>query len=100
MRPARLNDSHMPAFVSRVNLSDWQVKSYYTKGYFDKFYPIHKGTALSKQQLSTGTICVGLERSLTSTRWARTLNDVSPVSASLIVEDKVSRQLFLKLPPS
>uniref|UniRef100_UPI003AF92A4E hypothetical protein n=1 Tax=Thiolapillus sp. TaxID=2017437 RepID=UPI003AF92A4E len=57
----------MLAFVSRAHLSDRQVKSYYTKGYFDKFHPVHKGTALSKQQRTTGTKRVGRVRSLTST---------------------------------
>ena len=45
----------MLAFVSTAHLTDGQVKSYYTKGYFDKFHPVHKGTALSKQQPTTGT---------------------------------------------
>ena len=56
----------MLALVSRAHLSDRQVKSYYTKGYFDKFHPVHKGTALSKQP-TTGTKRVGRVRSLTST---------------------------------
>ena len=57
----------MLALVSRADPSDRQVKSYYTKGYFDKFHPVHKGTALSKQQPTTGTKHVGRVRSLTST---------------------------------
>ena len=57
----------MLAFVSGAHLSDRHVKSYYTKGYFDKFHPVHKGTALSKQQPTTGTNRVGRVRSLTST---------------------------------
>ena len=57
----------MFAFVSRAHLCDRQVKSYYTKGYFDKFRPVHKGTALSKQQPTTGAKRVGRVRSLTST---------------------------------
>ena len=57
----------MLAFVSTAHLTDGQVKSYYTKGYFDKFHPVHKGTALSKQQPTTGTKRVGRVRSFTST---------------------------------
>ena len=57
----------MLAFVSGAHLSDRHVKSYYTKGYFDKFLPVHKGTALSKQQPTTGTKRAGQVRSLTST---------------------------------
>ena len=57
----------MLAFVSRAHLSDRQVKLYYTKGYFDKFLPVGKGMALSKQQPTTGTKRVGRVRSLTST---------------------------------
>ena len=57
----------MLAFISRAHLSDPQVKAYYTKGYFDKFHTVHKGTALSKQQPTTGTKRVGRVRSLTST---------------------------------
>ena len=57
----------MLAFVSRAHLSDRQVQSYYTKGYFDKFHPVHKGTVLSKQRPTTGTKSVGRVRSLTST---------------------------------
>ena len=57
----------MLAVVSRAQMSDWQVKSYYTKGCFDEFHPVHKGTALLKQQPTTGTKCVGRVRSLTST---------------------------------
>ena len=57
----------MLAFVSTAHLTNRQVKSYYTKGYFDKFHPVHKGTALSKQQRTTGTKRVGRVRSLTST---------------------------------
>ena len=54
----------MLALDSRAHLSDRQVKSYYTKGYFDKFHPVHKGTALAKQQPTTGTKHVGRVRSL------------------------------------
>ena len=57
----------MLAFVSTAHLTDRQVKSYYTEGYSDKFHPVHKGTALSKQQPTTGTKRVGRVRSLTST---------------------------------
>ena len=57
----------MLAFVSRAHLSDRQVKSYYSKGYFDKFHPVHKGTALSKEQPTTGTKRVGRVRLLTPT---------------------------------
>ena len=57
----------MLVFVSRAHLSDRQVKSYYTKGYLDKFHPVHKGMALSKQQPTTGTKRVGRVRSLSST---------------------------------
>ena len=57
----------MLASVSTAHLGDRQVKSYYTKGYFDKFHPVHKGTALSKQQPTTGTKRAGRARSLTST---------------------------------
>ena len=51
-------------FKSKSEWSAGQIVLH--KRYFDKFYPIHKGTALSKQQPTTGTICVGRERSLTS----------------------------------
>ena len=55
----------MLAFVSRAHLSDRQVKSYYTKGYSNKFHPVYKGTFFSKQQPITGTKRVGRVRSLT-----------------------------------
>ena len=57
----------MLAFVSRAHLSDRLVTSYYAKGYFDKFLPVGKGMALSKQHPTTGTKRVGRVRSLTST---------------------------------
>ena len=55
----------MLAFVSKAHLSDRQVKSCYTTGYFDKFHPEHKGTVLSKPQPTTGIKRVELVRSLT-----------------------------------
>ena len=59
----------MLAVVSRAELSasDQQVKSYHTKGYFEKLHPVYKGMALSKQKRTTGTKCVGRVSSLTST---------------------------------
>ena len=57
----------MLSFVSTAHLTDRQVKSYYTKGYFDKFHPVHQGMALAKQQPATGTKRVGRVHSLTST---------------------------------
>ena len=42
----------MLAFVPRIQLTDQQVKSYHTKGYFEKLHPVHKGMALSEQKVN------------------------------------------------
>ena len=33
------NDSLMLALILRAQLTDWQVKPYYKKGYFEQFHP-------------------------------------------------------------
>ena len=56
----------MLAFILKAQLSNQQVKSYHMKGYFEKFHPVQKGTALSKKELTAGTKCIRRVVSLTS----------------------------------
>ena len=66
-QPTVLNKSCMLAFILRAQLTNRQIKSYHTKGDFEKLHPVHKGTALLKQNIITGIKCIGWVCSLTST---------------------------------
>ena len=46
-------------FVLGAQLIDQEVKSYHTKGHFEKLHPANEGMALSKQIPTTGVRCAG-----------------------------------------